>query len=141
VRSGIPSAVVGDFDNDMDLDIYYDAATGSGASTVDLANVMLWNQGDGTFVADPLPAAPPRRCSAAASNGFLPANASRRSSQWRCRGRRGSGNLPALVRRDAGAAAPASKLLHWPPVAAQGAGVRFNCMGWHDELPEEESAP
>lgn len=66
--SSIPSAVVGDFDNDMDLDIYYDAATGSGVYTADLANVMLWNQGDGTFVADPLaggatglalPASPP----------------------------------------------------------------------------------
>lgn len=54
LRSSIPSAVAGDFDNDMDLDIYYDAATGSAASTVDLANVILWNQGDGTFVADPL---------------------------------------------------------------------------------------
>lgn len=52
--SSIPSAVVGDFDNDMDLDIYYDAATGESETTVDLANVMLWNQGDGTFVADPL---------------------------------------------------------------------------------------
>ena len=56
MRTGIPNAVVGDFDNDMDLDVYYAAATGSGASTVDLANVMLWNQGDGTFVANPLPA-------------------------------------------------------------------------------------
>ncbi len=52
-RSSAPSAVVGDFDNDMDLDIFYDGGKGSGTATVDLPNVILWNRGDGTFIVDP----------------------------------------------------------------------------------------
>lgn len=54
LRSSTPSTVAGDFDNDGDLDIYYDGASGDGVTTSDLANVILWNKGDGTFTPDPL---------------------------------------------------------------------------------------
>ena len=54
LRSSLPSVVAGDFDNDGDLDIYYDGASGQEATTADLANVILWNRGDGTFAADPV---------------------------------------------------------------------------------------
>lgn len=49
-----PSAIAADFDNDMDVDLYFDASAGDsiGRTGGDLANVMLWNNGDGTFVAD-----------------------------------------------------------------------------------------
>lgn len=53
MRSSAPSVVTGDFDNDMDLDIFYDGGKGTEASRGDLPNVILWNNGNGTFVADP----------------------------------------------------------------------------------------
>ncbi|NJO56681.1 MAG: hypothetical protein HC834_10530 [Rhodospirillales bacterium] len=40
----------------MHLDIFYDGGSGVSATTADLANVILWNNGDGTFRADPLAA-------------------------------------------------------------------------------------
>lgn len=47
-RSTRPGAVAADFDNDMDVDIYLDGGYSGGE---DLANLMLWNRGDGTFEA------------------------------------------------------------------------------------------
>ena len=52
LRSSAPSAVAGDFDNDMDMDIFYDGGSGVGTTKADLRNVILWNRGDGTFVVD-----------------------------------------------------------------------------------------
>ena len=52
LRSSSPSAVAGDFDNDGDLDIFYDAGLGRGGQSQDLPNVILWNNGSGNFVAD-----------------------------------------------------------------------------------------
>ena len=54
LRSSAPSVVAGDFDNDGDLDIFYDGGSGQTETTADLANVILWNRGDGTFTADPV---------------------------------------------------------------------------------------
>lgn len=43
-----PSALAADFDNDMDVDIVLQG----GHPNVAVANTILWNRGDGTFVAD-----------------------------------------------------------------------------------------
>lgn len=52
LRSSAPSAVAGDFDNDMDLDIFYDGGSGVGTPKADLRNIIMWNRGAGTFVVD-----------------------------------------------------------------------------------------
>ena len=47
-RPSRPSAVAADFDNDMDVDVFLQNGSTSGS----LPNVMLWNNGDATFVAE-----------------------------------------------------------------------------------------
>lgn len=54
VRSARPGAVAADFDNDMDVDIFIDCSAGyvTAVNGGDLRNIILWNRGNGTFVAD-----------------------------------------------------------------------------------------
>lgn len=47
LRSAFYSAVAADFDNDMDIDIFIDAGN---PTQGDFANLILWNNDDGTFV-------------------------------------------------------------------------------------------
>lgn len=47
LRSAFYSAVAADFDNDTDINIFIDAGN---PTQGDLTNVILWNNGDGTFV-------------------------------------------------------------------------------------------
>jgi|JI102314A2RNA_FD_contig_31_9519061_length_2823_multi_4_in_0_out_0_2 hypothetical protein len=47
-RPSPPSVIAADFDNDMDVDVFLDGGTPGMA----LANTILWNRGDGTFIAD-----------------------------------------------------------------------------------------
>jgi hypothetical protein len=48
-RPSRPGAIAADFDNDMDVDVFLDCGIANGS---DLVNIMLWNNGNGTFVAE-----------------------------------------------------------------------------------------